>query len=359
MIRFVALGRSRFAAAAAAVSAVLTLGVALPAQAGSLGWRQVFTRHYGVATDYSMFGAVVATANNNAWALGGSQQIGEDAPAGIPIAEHWNGKVWSRYSMPKGVTDAIVAASAPAANDIWAVTHLGGCILHWDGHRWSLVKRLPASGPLGAQLSGVLAFSAKNVWVFGGSGFTVGYGTWHYNGKSWTRWGGNAVDIGGASAVSAANIWATGGLTSPQSAIVHYTGSWTMVSAPALASLEFGVIKAFSAMNVWVSANPVGKPSRPLLVHYNGHTWTSFTLPWNVTLSGGIASDGQGGLWMSAFAGSQRYEVHRTAQGAWSRTAVGAWLRLAHVPGTRSLLGVGSVIHRTGGNAVIWAYGTI
>jgi hypothetical protein len=70
----------------------------------------------------------------------------------------------------------------------------------------------------------VVALSAKNVWVFGGGGETLGWGTWHYNGKSWTQSRGHAEDITDGSALSATRIWAIGGLSAPQSQIVHYTG---------------------------------------------------------------------------------------------------------------------------------------
>jgi hypothetical protein len=354
------------AACAAASASALLIGTALPAQAATPGWRQVFSKHYGTAHDYSAYEAIVATAKNNAWAFGATDISGV-APTPLPVAERWNGKEWSAYALPKGVVDPVFAASAPAANDIWAVTQFGGYVLHWNGKGWSLAKRLPrGNSSVPPQLTGVVALSATNVWVFGSSGYTSGWGTWHYNGRSWSQWHGNAVDITDGSALSPANIWAIGGLSAPQSAIVHYTGTWKQVSAPALSGLQFEGIQAFSATSVWASATAFSNGWKSWLVHYDGHRWSKFRLPWSMRLNWGhIVSDGQGGLWLSGSAGAPGstqyyYEVHRSASGAWSRALVSAPVSgLAHIPGTTSLWGVGWKAARTGGNAVIWAYGAI
>ena len=87
-------------------------------------------------------------------------------------------------------------------------------------------------------------------------------------------------------------------------------------------------------------------------------------MPWPVMPSfGHIVPDGHGGLWLSAFVpgtAGKYYEVHRTAEGAWSRTRVDAQLfGLARIPGTASLWCGGAVYGKTGSQAVIWAYGPI
>jgi hypothetical protein len=99
-------------------------------------------------------------------------------------------------------------------------------------------------------------------------------------------------------------------------------------------------------------------------VHFNGTQWTRFELPWKVDVYD-IAADGQGGLWLNALEATttvnHAFVVHRTAAGRWSRTAIGTFLQdLTLVPGSTSLWGVGGTpTTGTGGNAVIWAYGTI
>jgi hypothetical protein len=355
------------AVVAAVAIGTLAIVAAVPAQAGtSPGWRQVFSKGYGAGT-YPAFETVVATSAANAWVLGGSNVGGGPD---TPIAEHWNGKAWSSYTLPKVITDdVIVSASAPAANDIWAVAQFGGFILHWNGKAWSVAKRLavPKGISVAPQLTGVVALSATDVWAFGSSGFTLGWGTWHYNGKSWTQWHGNAADITDGSALSAANIWAIGGPLTPQSEIVHYTGSWKLVTASALSGLRFDGIQAFTSTDVWASAVSATNEAQSWLVHYDGRGWSRLRLPWNVSLDWGhIVSDGRGGLWLSALgqstAGPVNYEVHHTASGAWSRTRVAAELfNLASIPGTASVWGAGGdfALPPAPGKAVVWAYGPV
>jgi hypothetical protein len=353
---------SRLAVFAMVSAAVLALSVALPAQAATPGWRQVFSKHYGPPRNaFGAYDTIVAFTRSDAWAFGGTDLAG----GGRSVAVHWNGRNWSPTTLPRAATDVVAAASAPAPDDIWAVTRYGGYILHWNGRAWSVAKRLHVpKSPYGApHLTGVVAVSAKDVWVFGSSGFIPGLGTWHYNGKSWSQWHGTATNITDGSAVSAANIWAVGVLGA-SSTIVHYTGTWQLVNDKVLSGLQIDGIHAFSATNVWATADNPAKESGSWLLHYNGHAWSKFKTPWNVTPEwDAIAADGHGGLWLGAFAfaasGEQFYEVHRSF-GAWSRVRVSAILfSLAHAPGTASVWGAGISSENAGSNAVIWADGKI
>src|SRR5215472_14103243 len=196
--------------AAAALGATLTatavsLAVAVPAEAATPGWRVVFSKHYGAATNFSGYLTAVAPSKLSLWAFGGND-ISGGSPE-IPVAEHWNGTAWSSSALPAAVTSSaqssIEASSASSPTDIWTVTQFGGFVLHWNG-AWSVATQIPGSG----QLTGVTAISSTNVWVFGSGGFTGGLGTWHYNGSTWTQQTGNAAGIASASALSASNIWA-------------------------------------------------------------------------------------------------------------------------------------------------------
>ena len=347
------------AVCAAAATAVVISGI-VPAQAAtSPGWRQVHSQHYGPANDYSVYGAVVASAKNSAWVLGGNDWSGGNGTSQHAVATHWNGTAWGGYTLPAGVTSYVIAASAPSASDIWAVTFLGGDVLHWNGSHWVVAKHLAGAG----ELTGVTALSATNVWVFGGGGFTGGLGTWHYNGTSWQQWKGSAAGLERASALSARSIWAVGSGTSPDSTIQHFNGNtWQTVSAKALSGLQFFGIQAFSSTNVWVAAVSHGGVQPAYLVHYNGAGWTRIKVPWSVQVNNPV-SDGHGGLWLTGFSAvtpGQSYVVHRTSSGAWSRTAVSANLQgLALIPDTTSLWAVGAKATSTGGDAVIWAYGSV
>jgi hypothetical protein len=218
-------------AVAAAVALALP-GVGAEA-AVTAGWHVVFTQHYGAATNYSDYTAAVAPSASDAWAFGTTNGAGLPAP-GTPVAEHWNGTSWQSSTLPSGLTSEIFSASADSASDVWAVTEVGGDILHWNGTQWSVAEH--ATGPAGAVFTDVLALSPSDVWAFGNSGASAGLGAWHFDGTTWTHVTGLASGVGTASAVSPANIWATGSLSASGDAIFHYNGTtWGHVTAPALA----------------------------------------------------------------------------------------------------------------------------
>jgi hypothetical protein len=290
--------------------------------------------------------------------LGGGDVTG--AGGGSPVAERWQGSSWQASKLPGGLHDAISAVSAPSAGDVWAVSDQGGYILHFNGTSWSAaVKRFSGFG----ELTGVTAFSPSNVWVFGGPGAAPGFGTWHYNGRSWTKSPTATKDgIALASALSPSNIWAIGAVSAGDDAIFHDTGSWHQATASALAGLQFHAILAQATDNVWALANISANAFRPYLVHLTGSGWARIKIPYSLDPVD-LASDGRGGLWMVALdSANAGWAVHRTASGQWSRVSLGKSARmfgLALIPGTASLWGAGSVNQQAGSTAAIWGYGRL
>jgi hypothetical protein len=348
-------------AVAAAVPAA-----ALPTQAAAQGWRVVFSQHYGAAADFSGYTTVIASGPRDAWAFGANDLSGSSTSPQEPVAVHWNGTAWQASTLPSGLNSEIIAASAVSASNVWAVTQFGGYVLHWNGVMWSVATQLPGSSGGFGQLTGVTALSSTDVWAFGGSGFTSGLGTWHYDGATWTQQTGAASDIPSASAVSASNIWAVGSDgNAPQDEIVHYDGTaWQAVAASALTGVQFGSSSlALSATNVWATGE---KPpsSTMFLVHFNGNAWSQVALPWTMRF-GGLIPDGQGGLWMfAADTTGNSWAVHRSAGGTWSRTEIallssGGPAALAMIPGTTSLWAAGGVDTTAGSAAAVWADGSI
>ena len=280
----------------AAATAGLTAAGGPVAQAtASPGWRLVASHHYPPLADYNALNSVVAPTKTDAWAFGGNN-VGSAAGTNIPVAQKWNGSTWHAVTLPADVIGPVWAASAPAANDIWAVTELTGYLVHFNGSRWAVAKTFAS----GLSATWVTAFSPTNVWVFGRTGFGPGLGTWHLHGTTWTNVTGLGGSVSTASALSASDIWAIGSTgNNPQNAIVRYQGNgWKRVTSAALSGATFTRILALSPTDVWVSGNKAGT-SKPLLVHLNGTTWTTVTVPFKLDLDA-MASDGQGGLWMTA-----------------------------------------------------------
>ena len=152
---------------------------------------------------------------------------------------------------------------------------------------------------------------------------------------------------------------AIGSITSPQDAIVRYTGTWHRISAPALANLQFSGIAALAAGNVWASATLQVNYKKDYLVHLLNGRWSRITVPYRVVV-GRITTDGHGGIWVSAqsLAGGTAWLLHRTVTGRWSRVSLGSTAFPAattRIPGTAALWAA----EMSGGKATIWGLGRV
>ena len=236
MLRFVRIRVSgRVLGIAAVLTAAATLvGAAVPAQAATLGWRQVFSKHYGAAGDYSIYGAVVAPSRSSAWMLGGADESGGNGTTQRALAVHWNGHAWSStFLLP--ATSYVIAASADSATDVWAVTFLGGYVLHWNGSKWLVAKHLTGAG----ELTGVTALSPANVWVAavanggGGPAYLV-----HFNGAGWTRIKvpGSGIQVNSPAPDGLGGLWLTGRTTNGTGYFIHRGagGTWSAFAANGL-----------------------------------------------------------------------------------------------------------------------------
>jgi hypothetical protein len=333
---------------------------ARPAASG--GWHTAFRHHYGAAASASSYLAVVAPGKHDAWAFGGSNLA--QSTSEHPVAAHWNGKHWRAAALPGGLTDQIFAASAPSGSDIWAVSLFGRYVLHWNGTRWTVAKRFKDSGTLALSLTGVTAFSRRNVWVFGAPGGNPGLGTWHYNGRTWTQQGGAAVGILAVSALSPANMWGIGSLDSPQDSLVHYNGShWRRLTAAPLKNTQFNGIAALSRTSVWAVGAAAGGQLPGRALHWNGTTWKRVSVPWKVELRQ-VIPDSRGGLWITATSGTPtstqtQWILHRSRSGSWTRTRFSqqtTLFGLALVPGSDRALAAGELATATSSDALVLSH---
>jgi hypothetical protein len=252
----------------------------------------------------------------------------------------------------------MIAISADSARDAWAVSALGGFALHWNGTRWSVARKWH-EGQLSQEFTGITAFGPHDVWAFGGPGAFPGLGTWHFNGRSWTKvTSGPGAGIDSASALSPSDMWAIGSVASPQDSIVHYLGTtWRQVRAVALSGLQFSGITATGPGKVWaVATKPgTGSPNTAYVVRLQNGSWTRTRLPWRLNPVR-VAGDGHGGVWLTALGTGTGWFVHRSATGRWSRVLAGspaAVFGLTLIPGTSALWSAGD----RGTSAAIWAFG--
>jgi hypothetical protein len=184
-----------------------------------------------VANNYSAYGTIVATSKSNAWALGGSDESYGNGTTQQAEAVHWNGSDWSKVTLPTA-KDFIVAASAPAANDVWAVGSNGDApqnqILHYTGSTWQKVSSSAFSGLEG--FNSITSLSASNVWLtaWGGNSNSNSY-LLHYNGHVFSKvkvpW---SVNAGRVVSDGAGGIWFSASTSTGQSYAVHVTAKGAM-----------------------------------------------------------------------------------------------------------------------------------
>jgi hypothetical protein len=207
-------------------------------------WRHVPSPNLAPPLDSSLFG-IAAVSASNVWAVGGPTVVQPYRS----LVEHWNGTKWSivrRASFP-GVLYGVAAAGP---TDIWAVGTLNfpgpGLIEHFNGHRWTATQ-LPFNG----WLRGVTALAPNDVWAVGlrwAANKAESPLTMHFNGHTWAlvpnpkllpgqqedqAW---LVSVSGA---AANDIWAAGWYGNvavgprPRTLIEHWNGTkWAVVPSP-------------------------------------------------------------------------------------------------------------------------------
>jgi hypothetical protein len=351
-----------FAAAPMAQAADSPASAARPAGAhiAFVSWRVLKEQHFPGRN--AGFAWVVALPHGNAWTFGETGEVA--AYTGAPLAAYWDGSHWSARALPADShCGPVTAVSAPSGGDIW-IAGVNGCVLHFDGTSWKVARNWPS----GRQLTGVVALSARNVWVFGATAAPAGKagdGTWHYNGSSWKQVHGIGGEAGIACAASPHDIWAIGVSSHRNvlsSFVERYNGSiWRRVASPVLRDPQ--QIFASSRSGVWLIGQALH--GRGLALAYRKSArWHKVPVPGTAAPQQLIA-DGSGGIWISAISinGSANLILHRSATAWLSSSGISSATSdflggLALVPGSRAVLAVGTVMVSKRQDAVIYATGT-
>jgi len=240
-------------------------------------------RQYGIRLE-----GVDAIAGNDAWAVGwsGSNNFDDEN-----AALHWDGTSWSIVSTPQpgaGI-DKLYAVEAIASNDVWAVgeyedssDQYRSLILHWNGSSWTVVGH---NCDTYGGLTGLTFISPTDGWAVGDAE------TCHFNGTTWTEvpspqprpeYSEIGYPLQAVSGVASNDVWAVGARVSEwwegvdyQSIAEHWNGSsWTL--ATFVPGQILRGVEALAANDVWA----VGTDSfGPLLVHYDGTSWSTVPTP--------------------------------------------------------------------------------
>jgi hypothetical protein len=192
--------------------------------------------------------AVAARAEDDAWAVGWSQQPGGAPYLQRPLALHFDGGSWSIVPtpFPAGDTHTVLNGVATvSAGDVWAVgsTHNGllpsrTLVMHWDGTQWSLVPSPSPDTQLNS-LHAVAAVSANDVWAVGYRGGTTNETPLEslilrWNGATWSQVPSPSVPIGAnqlwaITAISASEVWAVGSAGGGPLAMRWNGSAWSVV----------------------------------------------------------------------------------------------------------------------------------
>lgn len=276
--------------------------------------------------------AVRCAARLNCWAVGAAT-VGSSSQE--PIAEHWNGRIWSLRILPEPAglpADELRGVSCPGTTRCWAVgsaaTKVGSptrpLAEHWTGRKWSVVStRSPGSF---TNLNGVSCRSDINCWAVGAG--VNGSLAEHWNGRTWsivatpqgtlgglngvscpgtvclaaglsgfpsalaerwngTKWSltptaplppGTTSEFRGVSCVTSTSCFAVGGANN-QTLIEHWLGSkWVRLKSPnpvGASSAELLAVYCRSATTCWA----VGGPNATLAEHWNGSRWSIVRTP--------------------------------------------------------------------------------
>jgi hypothetical protein len=342
------------AAAVALAGLAATVSATATAKTEKTWVLELATRYFPPPSSHSEYTNVLV-AGRTSWFFGGSNFAGR----GRPVIEARSKRRWITSTLPSGLHTWIAGASAASPDDIWAVTYLGGTVLHWTGADWATAGKGGWNDK--ARFTGIQAFSPRNVWLFGARGtIRKGAGTWHLSGTKWTEVRGMAADIDQASAVSSTDMWGFGGIRGFNNALFRFrNGIWLHETPANLAGFSYSYVLAISPTDVWVAGSVSGSPE---LGHYNGRGWAALAVPALVPVSG-MCRDGRGGLWLIANSGrGPSYVIDRSANGTFTTVPVGrtSWsevLACALLPRTNSAWGAGKAPAPGGSAAAVYAYG--
>jgi hypothetical protein len=341
----------RAAAVSATVLAVTTAAsfAALTAQAQGTGatahpvapaWHIVKQVHNGPLGGFT---AVVAVGKNGGWAFNGGT---------VPTAWHRSGSTWTQVKFPAQANQAVVAAGATSASNVWAFTADGAQsqALKWNGRSWTVERSFSR------EIGGGVVISPSDVWVFGEPFYpSSGLGAWHYNGRTWS-YVASGYGLEGGSALSAHDIWAVDGAD-----VAHWNGTtWSRTSVaqllPAKQELNHPSLTGIFAMSkdsVYAIANGnLQDEGGPIdLLHWNGRQWSKVAqgqYGFGVQPFQAVSSDGHGGLWipMPGALSGRSYLLHYSA-GHLTQVALPvsgsriSLLSVALIPGTDEVLAGG------------------
>ncbi|MGI5159326.1 hypothetical protein [Microbispora sp. CA-102843] len=249
-----------------------------------------------------VMGSVVATAPDDAWALGGGE-FG-------PLFAHWDGRVWRPARLPEGARSPGVL-SGTSADDVWLFDD-DMTVWRWDGRRWSRRERPPC--PPSAILRTAVATTGGQVWVAGYLDPPDGPSTEflaRWSGASWSSVPSpSGLRFHRLRAAAPDDVWALAWRADDSDAIERWDGhGWRPVPLPASldgAKVYLYDVAPVSGREAWVAGSYLRQEGSQaaLLMRWDGERWTTAAgVPAGTIGFGRVAADGHGGVWLGAQSG--------------------------------------------------------
>jgi len=262
---------------------------------------------------------VAANSSTDVWAVG---NIFGNSGGLLTLAEHYDGTQWSVVSTPNpGVGAQLNEVVAISANDVWAVGNFqdSNYVSHtlveqWNGTSWSVVPS-PDGSTQGAQLSGIAAISATDIWAVGNKYISGGNGktlTEHWDGTQWSVVpspnvkGAASDELSGVTVASSSTAWAVGTSTTGSTTstlIEKWNGTkWKIVASPnpQNAYNQLNGVAAASSNSIWAAGYSIGNNgTQTLAEQWKNKQWNIVASPSpsaaNVFL--GIAASSTRDIW--------------------------------------------------------------
>jgi len=232
------------------------------------------------ASGQDMYG-IVMSSSTNGWAVGGSNKI-----------LRYNGTNWTQEYDPGGNnvnaisyvdTSNVFSAGASGkiwkyngsswsenkdtGNETWNAIDMFSSTVGWTGGNSGTIARYSGGTtwtettvPSSANIYGMDAIAANNVWASGANGRF-----WRYNGSSWSLNADTGAENWRAiAAVSATSIWAVG----DGGAIGYYNGSGWNDAIASPTSENLYDIQIIASNDIWAAG------TNGVILHYDGSSWT-------------------------------------------------------------------------------------
>ncbi|MEV0122159.1 hypothetical protein AB0I16_11545 [Streptomyces sp. NPDC050703] len=352
------MARRLLVAVLAAAMALVTAMV--PAAADTMSWQHVPVP--AQVRPQAGLNEAVAFGPGRAWAVG-TDAVGREAP-GYPLMLRWDGTAWHRQKLPgvdwQGELLSIAATSPRAAWSVGRDAAGGARLLRFDGKAWH-----ESRPPSGVALTRVVAGGGET-WLIGSrDGAQV---LLRRDGRGWRDLPVPPGAVYGLHILAGDDVWAAGD-THAGAAVSHFDGTaWQQTIVDGFPRAAVGSVLAVSPTEVWAGGTsgfvggPVGKPIPPLLVRFDGQSWSRVNVPADFGSISSLAPGPSGGLGWVSVSRSQKWGPPGSTPPlvpgpdflAWNGRSFAecsepevagegdsAVLRLAPVPGTETVWSVG------------------